>query len=442
MGHQEHFMNRKKPRFFLNFRKTQTLTRALYLMLGLSLSLIHFSSPAKAEFIIHKWENHHESSGFFQTKLEGLYYTTTTNFDANGSIQTPSGLQSYSRTEGDLSLTTGLSELVSLYGRLNWLSVNQNGTVRSGTGFGLGDQTLGLNFRIFKIEHGLTLHRRITRIDLQFQADLPAYNNTLADANRTPYLGDGSFDWTGGVFLSLPFHSENEDGYQLQAGGGYTYRSSGFSAAVPFNINFAYNSAKDGVTGLLGVGGVLSLRTDTRGVPDPLQASTGSANSLITGGTNSSLVQIFAKLGYQTSPMTEFFLTGAVNLWGQLAPGGFTTSLGIQKRFGGPTLKPALQNEIEYGKGNRGFVNYSLDAKVVKSNDRLNLIKIDKGNQEGVEVAQIFDIFIVKKDGSIGDAIARGEITSVKLEEAALEIIEYYKEVPIDEGFIAKRLAQ
>ena len=59
-----------------------------------------------------------------------------------------------------------------------------------------------------------------------------------------------------------------------------------------------------------------------------------------------------------------------------------------------------------------------------------------------MNVGQLFDIFSVKPNGQIGDAVARAKVTSVKNDEAALTITEYFKEVLINEGFIAKRLVQ
>lgn len=407
----------------------------------LGLSGLLFSSLAQADFIVHRWENQQEPFTYFRSKLEGNYFGSTSNFDASGnSAASPA----YSRIVGDLTLATGLFESVTLYGRLSWLSNTQNSATRPGSVFGLGDQTVGLNFRVLNFEHGLTLHRKIIHIDLQFQSDFAAYNNATSDANnpRTPYLGDGSVDWTAGVFMTAPFHAEKEDGYELRFGAGYTARNLGFSSALPFNISLSYSDADEGFTGALGGAGFLSLKNDTH--TPQVRSSEGSGDSFITGGTNASWLQLYAKVGYQFVPGTELVLNASYALWGQLAPSGFMIGLGFQKRFGSGTSKPipALQNEAEYGKGNRGFVNYSLDAKVVKSHDRLNLLKLDKGDQEGVEVGQIFDIFMVRQDGSIGGAVARAEVTSVKLEEAALEITEYYKDVPIDEGFIAKRLVQ
>lgn len=85
-------------------------------------------------------------------------------------------------------------------------------------------------------------------------------------------------------------------------------------------------------------------------------------------------------------------------------------------------------------------MNYSLDARVLKSNDRLNLVKIDKGGEDGIEVGQVFDIFQTNPDGTSKLAIARGEVAYTKSHEAVIRITEFFEQVSIDPGFAAKRL--
>jgi hypothetical protein len=57
----------------------------------------------------------------------------------------------------------------------------------------------------------------------------------------------------------------------------------------------------------------------------------------------------------------------------------------------------------------------------------------------GVQIGDTFDIFMNNPDGSVGSAIARGRVTTVKGNEAAIKVEEYFKEVWIEEGFTARR---
>jgi hypothetical protein len=107
-----------------------------------------------------------------------------------------------------------------------------------------------------------------------------------------------------------------------------------------------------------------------------------------------------------------------------------------------PPKDPALVVPKKYDRGNQGFVSYSLEGHVARVSDRINQLRIDKGQQQGVEVGQIFDIFVVKPDGTVGESVARCKVTSVKSDDSNLTILEYFREVWIEEGFLARRLVQ
>ena len=278
-------------------------------------------------------------------------------------------------------------------------------------------------------------------IDLQAQVDFPGYSNAIASSTQTPSLGDGTVDFTGGLFLNLPFYAAKT--YLLSAilGGGYTYRSQGYSSALPWSAILMYAPYREGFFVSLGSLGMVSLLTDPNAVIG--RSSAGSGGSYITGDVNPTLVQFRGQAGYKPSWKTEISVSVTQSIWGQDAPNGLNVVLGFQAHIGhDKTLSPAELSPESYGESNKGFLSYSMEAKVLKSNDRMNLVKIDKGSQDGVEVGQIFDIFRLNNDGSPGSAIARGKVSSVKANESALEVEEYYKQTWIEEGFTARRLIE
>jgi hypothetical protein len=190
--------------------------------------------------------------------------------------------------------------------------------------------------------------------------------------------------------------------------------------------------------------GIASLRNDPNGASvSTLRLNSGSGGSFFLGGTNSSIVEMQGRIGYRVLPTFDMYISATHSVWGQAAPHGLILSGGIQAQFGYNPNTPAIKlTPDQFGQPNRGFINYSMDAKILKTNDRLSLVKIDKGSQDGIEVGQVFDIFWVKKDGSLGEAFARGEITHTQLDEAALTITEFFKDVVIEDGFVVKRLIQ
>lgn len=390
---------------------------------------------AYADFFLHPWESHHQRSQSFRLSGEFGYFSTSSNYDTNGVPFVPTGLTGYNRISSDFVLDYGLSSRLTVFGRMSWARVELSNASRPGTSFGLTDQTLGAGFRLFASESSSSL---LQAIDLQAQADLPGYSNANAEANLTPYLGDQSMDFSGGVLVTGRVWETKGADFLLVAGGGYTYRTQGFSAALPWSANLAYSPKRGGLNASVGLNGFQSLSTDSRfgssgAATDSSITSPGTGGSFITGAINPSLITANGQIGYESDEGYKFFARFSQTMAGKAAPYGMNFSGGLQMRFG------SSGSNRGHGASNRGLVSYAYEARVIRVNDRLNLVKIDKGTQDGVAEGQIFDIFSLKPDGTIREPIARAQVTSVKAAEAALTITEYFKEVWIEEGFIAKK---
>lgn len=406
-----------------------------------TLGLLFLLTPsAKADFFIHSWEDQYTPTS--DLRFESLYYYSSSNFDSLGTPSYFSGLQYYARLQEDLIIRHAFFNRISLFGRLAWSFGNVLGSSRAGNGYGLADQSVGITVRIYEGQ-GFSLADTSGSIDLQGQVDFPAYNNAQADLLQTPYPGDGTVDGTAGIFLTLPLWSHGRNLVKTVLGAGYTYRNNGFSAAFPWSFALKYIHRKGGLFFDLLSSGFMSQKTDSSGLLYGGRSSVGTGGSLFTGAANASLIQVGGRFGYKAGNHFEIYVGGSQSLWGQTAPNGYVFSGGLSLHLGAQKeADPTHATPEDYGQTNQGFLNYSLDAKVLKANDRLNLVKIDKGGQDGIEIGQIFDIFAVAQNGSPKNAVARAEVTSVKPEESVLSVQEFYKEVWIDEGFLAKRLVR
>ena len=412
----------------------------------IGLNLIAY--PLYADFYLHPWEDHFESQHFLLIEPEFKYSTSKNNFGPSGTLTTPSGLKNYSRTEFDLAGTYGLHPKVSLFARLNWQRNDISHDSLPGNVFGFGDQSLGITFRALQPPPN-PLSRRPT-LDFQFQTDLPLYNNKTATTNKTPFLSDGSNDFTFGSFLSFPIVRSSESSLYAFAGMGYTWRSAGFSAAFPWSLSAKYTLGTDGLFFDLGLSGFQSTKTDANAaVGNTAGAGSGGSGSFFINAINPSLMTLRGQVGYQIDPSLGVLVSFNQSLFGQAAPSVFNISFGLQAHLNMKgkaqeerPANPATLSPQEYGKSNKGFVDYAFEAEITRVSDRLNLLKIGKGSQDGVEVGQVFDIFVVGKNGNTGDPIARAECTHVKSGEAALKITEYFKEIWIEEGFVVRKPLQ
>ncbi|MGK5085157.1 hypothetical protein WDW37_17860 [Bdellovibrionota bacterium FG-1] len=409
------------------------------------LTLLICSAGAQADFYLHPFENQHENEHDLRLVFQPGFYQTSNNFDATGALQVPTGLNKYDRVQTDISASYGLIKRLSLFGRLSWARAQLDSalTDKAGTTFGFGDNQLGATFRIYDFKsddkpNGIT-------IDLQAQADFPLYSNTNLIG---PSLGDGTFDTTGGIFLTVPIFRNNGSSLLVHGGGGFTYRSGNYSSAIPWSLKLAYVPIDSGFYFSGQTFGFQSLRNDPRAntitnTTPTIQIAPGAGGSFFAGGVNPSILTLRGELGYQfgSDVGANFFV--AQSLWGQAAPNGFFGGLELKTHLGNHQhLDDARLSPKDYGRSNQGFVNYGHEAKVTRVSDRLNSVKIDKGSQDGILMGEVFDVFLVKKDGNIGEAVARGKVTSVQPNESALTIDEYFKEIWIDEGFIAKHPVQ
>lgn len=397
-----------------------------------------FVSTARADFYLHSWQNPHQSKSGFTVDGRFGIYSSTSNFDANSSPVIPATLGDYSRTQFDLEGAYGLTEDLTGFARLGYASVaiiSAAGVKTTNSGF--ADQSFALNYRVLRASSGLSL-------DIQAQLDLPGYNNVDAAATGVPFLGDGSTDVTAGGFLNIPFGARAPHHWMATVGAGYTFRSSGFSSAVAWSARIRNRAERKGLFLVsVGVSGLLSMETDNSSIAGRVDGTSGSAMS---NAINPSLINVGGELGYHLTPHWALSAHAQTAIGGTNAPRGSFIGAFARYQLGkSPNLDPSAERPAPNRprlSSPKGQNEYSLSAKIVRVNDRVNLIKIDRGSSSDVQPGQVFDIFSVSASGELQDQIARGRVTQVTDSEAAIEVQQYFKEVWIEEGFVAKRLIQ
>lgn len=436
---------------FLN-HLPRRLCFGFYLALGLA-TLSSFPIGARADFILHAWEDQHEDAGFSNFKFSTFYYRTGSNFKGpQGSNLTPAGFNDLQKAEEDFTFRYGLSQRISFYGRITASYVEADSSIRSGTHFGMGDQSFGLTIRLFESppDPETPPSHRLPALDLQIQSDIPFYNVATAERDQKLYLGDGTVDLTPGLFANIPFNIDLTHQLNTQFGVGFTFRSQQFSSALPWIISGSYLPLHEGYFAEITGFGFVSLRNDGHSAsslatsPRFIQ-NASSGGSLATSAINPTLIQLRGKVGYQWSPEVQLSLAAQGAIAGQSAPEGYSLFTEIQFRLGnGKATKksPFSQTAAEYGQANQGFIHYSLEAKVIKINERLNLVKIDKGSQDGIKVGDAFDLFENKVDGTTGNAIARGRVIQIKDSESAIELTDFFQDEWPEAEFIAKRVIE
>ena len=426
-----------RNRFSTRLRQL-SLTPLAFITVGLLLE------SARADFYLHRWEDQHETVEVFRLAPELTYYQSKSNYDSEGTLKIPGTFDKYLRYELDLVGAYGIVPGGTLYGRLAVARAKVNDGILPNppARTALADQTLGFNYRL------LDPRDSSPAIDLQLQLDFPAYDNRSASLTGDLYMGDATTDVTIGGFATLPISHRADGNWEILAGLGITKRTDSFVSGMPWSFDLERRPFGKGVRfglGLFGYQGIQSEETTSaRVISTPVNQGNGRGTFIINS-PKPSHIDIRAQLGMDFDPRMGAYLAYQQTITGSAAPNGFLLSLGLNIRFGknvasAPrSVDPFEATAEEFGRSNKGFVSYGLTAKVLKTNDRLNLVKIDKGSGDGVEVGQVYDIFSVKMDGSAEHPVARARVSAINSSGAVLQVVEFYKEVWIDEGFIAKR---
>ncbi len=389
------------------------------------------SLNADAHLMVHSWQNRTGSGPGFSLMPKITQFSTSQNFVSTREVfQLPSNA-SLNRTYFDVNVSYGFTENLFAFGRLSALytSVMGNGLNSQNLNtFGMNDQMVGAAWRAVSLENG-------TSVNLQAEVTIPAYLNSNALLDGSLFMGDETIDMTFGAFAEIPVSQGVNHLLYLDGGAGYTYRSLGYSALIPWNVQLKRYPIQEGMLFSAGARGTIPLTASNASLSQlDSDRSRGAAGSFVVGSFNPEIVLGQASIGYQDKSHIQYTLSGAIPITASNAADGIQVSFGVQidlvpSEVKNPTKKPSSST-----KGR--FVEYDLVANITSVNEQLYLLKIDMGAESGVSVGQLFDIF----DAS--GVVAKAKVTNVKSEESALRVIEYLKEKTIETNAIAKRVAK
>jgi hypothetical protein len=295
---------------------------------------------------------------------------------------------------------------------------------------------LGLNYKLSPKSDPTD----ISGAELQIRGDLPAYKNS----SSKPALGNQSFDVSIGGFLGIPIYQEERARWGFTPGMGYMFRSGSIGKPQPlflWSAIFRRSPLEDGILLSAGVVSAVCLNANPQeNSPISILSPSGSGGSYITNSDYPRFIRGVASVGYQWDPKVSLEGRIATDLQGSAIASGTQWSASVTYRWDWSGSKPPeSQTPAEYGKSNQGFVDYSGDAKVIGSDERSGILQINRGSENGIEPGQVFDLFSTRPNGDLIEVVARARVQSVQGKQATLKVTEYYREVWVENGFIAKR---
>jgi hypothetical protein len=378
-------------------------------------------------------------TGELKVGLGGSYLSTTSNFDRFGNRQSlPGSAPSFRSIQGDLFLQYGATSDLTALLNVPYVSnaatgpaVGATGAVNGLTATGAGDLTGGLRFQT-----------SVTPVRTSFDATVqyPLYGRLQRDdwarlkpAGPVP-IGTGVTELSLFGRISYPLG----DDLALAGGAGFTARTGGFSNLLPYEAFLKYEE-KRGLFARVGVRGFATISDDEfanfdqTALPNERQTA-AEAGSQLFNAINPSRVAASLAVGAYFG--RSVFISGGAELplMGKDVPVQplFTAVLGFD--FGGKDAAP------KYRHSNRGFQEYYLTSRVVRVNNQLRQILIDKGSGDMIKKGELLDMFEPDgKDGTFGDTVARGRVIEVGPTKSKIQLLEYFKEEPAQEGFVVRR---
>ncbi len=317
------------------------------------------------------------------------------------------------QADGQLTFMHGIADRASFFLRGNWRILEQRAVVPSGLSYGLGDQSGGTTFVLMK-DYG-----PMRALYAQLQVDVPCYDNRSYVSHSLPALGSQSIDTSVGMFADFELSQLEEYSLQMQLGFASTYRTAGYTPLMPWLFKLGMYPKKFGIFGNVVLRGSNAMASSVQidGV------------SALTQSYSPSILLVGGQLGHVLSSALMLRADFQLSVFGIRAPALASALLTLQWTLG------VRQKDVSVWSGMQEFEAPFFQALVVSAHDRLNLVKIDKGSQNGIEVGQVFDFFVP----GTSESIAEAKVSWVHGDESALEIIEYYREVAIEEGFVARR---
>ena len=406
--------------------------KVILLRLVISLSLGFFGlSTASGNLTLHPWAPYAISGKTPELRAQFHYLSSQANWNLFGSPIQPNGLN-YQRLVTDLSVAHPLGETWSAFGRMSLSGIRSQSPTQAGGRIGFADQTIG-------IQHQLKAFEKV-QARAQFQLDFPTYQPEPHDLT----LGDGSLDFTGGGFLSYLAWPSRKLELDLWIGAGVTYRTGYYSAAIPWQVGAHLKSHPSRIELEVALSGVSSLKSDPHSYsPAFFRENLGRDSSLISGAMNPSWIQGKVQLGYRWRNQTFLAVSATKAIWGQMSPQ--LTGMGVQFQLPlqgkeSSSTPPIAEQAVSSSEQriSSPFPDTPTEIHITKTNERLGLIKISLGSEEGIQIGDEFNV--ISKVEAAKNPIARARVTHLRNHESALEVLEYYKDHWISEDCSLEKL--
>jgi hypothetical protein len=386
--------------------------------------------------------------------LDTTYFTTRENYDLQGVVTKPPALTNLSYTNAKFHIGYGFAPKVSLFAQFDarGLFLKNAGATNLADvdNYGLGDMLLGMRWLLYRSRASDRVYPTEWTPDSWLAVAegswvFPLYDRT---AQGKPPLGEQSNDFTG--LMRLAWYANEWLG--LSGSLGYTYRTAGYSAALPWNLraDFALSENQTGWRFWADLQSSESMKTSLFAT-NPTQLDFFQSGSLLFKSESPTLRTATLGAGFLLSKKWEMVGAGIITASGVAAAKGMGGALGIAYRpYQIPEIRyeqyrkeqiARLQAEPQQYK-KRATLHYGISSTVLKVSAQGNYFKISLGSKDGIKTGDNFQIFAQDMmDGTPRRPLAIARVALAQTSESFLRVEQKLNEdIVIQPGQEARRV--
>lgn len=391
--------------------------------------------------------------GSTHVSLDGTYFQTRENYDSVGQVVTPPFLEHVRYTNMRFHLGYGFAPKVSLFAQVDargLFLLNRKGTAFSDAdNYGFGDFFAGARWLAYRSRPSDRVYPTEWTPESWMAVVEGTWNFPLYDRamQGKPPLGDQSNDFT--AMGRLAWYAN--DWLGLSGGLGYTYRTAGYAAAIPWNLRADFSLLEQSGWRIWAEMRATEGFVKSNAIFNPSQLDFFPTGSLLFKSPSPTLRTVILGTGLLLSKKWEMVAGGLFTASGVSAAKGVGGSLGLVYRpYQVPEIKYAqyrkeqiqrLQEEPRRHQ-KRYVVRYGISATVLKVSNQGNFFKIAIGSQEGVKSGDNFQIFAPDQmDGSPRKPIAIARVVVARPADSFLRVEQKLSEdVAIQAGQEVRRV--
>ncbi|MGE3263373.1 MAG: hypothetical protein AB7K68_16460 [Bacteriovoracia bacterium] len=391
--------------------------------------------------------------GATHVSLDGTYFLTKENYDKAGQVVSPPNLEHVRYTNARFHVGYGFAPKVSLFAQFDargLFVVNSNASnVSDADNYGLGDVMLGMRWLLYRSRVSDRVYPTEWAPNSWMLVAEGTWNFPLYDQamQGKPPLGEQSNDFTG--LGRLAWYAN--DWLALSGSLGYTYRTAGYSAALPWNIRADVSLTNQ--SGMRFWADMQSWEGFTKSPynTNPTQLDAFADGSLLFKSDSPTLRTVTLGTGFLLSKQWEMVAGGIFTTSGVAAAKGVGGGLGLVWRpYQVPEIRyeeyrkqqiAKLQQEPERYK-KKPVLHYGASATIIKVSGQGNFFKIAIGSAEGLKAGDNFQIFPQDQlDGEPRKPIAISRIVVARPNESFLRVEQKLnEEIIIQPGQEARRV--